>query len=154
MRNIRYICGKVKDNNYKFTSRELDIIGLYSRYYDHGTERFISPDPLQDEHPYAYCGSDPVNFVDLTGLQRVIHCPWTAGGDWPTETGSYYMIVGGLIQVGRGIYLPLLYFLPVMPYEKLTPWEITNQSLASIIGHRATSAAGEWESKLIVWAKI
>jgi len=50
--------------------------GLYymrARYYDADTGRFISEDPIGFEggiNLYAYCNSNPVNFVDPLGLCR------------------------------------------------------------------------------------
>ena len=42
---------------------------LGHRYYDSSTGRFISRDPIQDgDNWYAYCGNDPVNGLDPSGL--------------------------------------------------------------------------------------
>jgi hypothetical protein len=38
-----------------------------ARLYDAQAGRFITPDSLLTEHPYLYCGADPVNHVDPSG---------------------------------------------------------------------------------------
>jgi RHS repeat-associated protein len=73
--------GKVR---YRFAGKELDVTGLHyygARYYDAVTGRFISSDPLylfeaeQDLgnplslSPYLYAHNNPVNVVDMVGLQ-------------------------------------------------------------------------------------
>ena len=53
---------------------DLDLYYLQSRYYDHITGRFISPDKyvstgqgLIGHNMYAYCANDPINYKDETG---------------------------------------------------------------------------------------
>jgi RHS repeat-associated protein len=49
--------------------------GLYyygARYYDSGTGRFISPDPVPSANAYPYVGNDPTNFVDPTGAEALV----------------------------------------------------------------------------------
>jgi RHS repeat-associated protein len=44
--------------------------GLYydnARYYDPGTGRFLSPDPMAASNPYPYAANDPTNVVDPSG---------------------------------------------------------------------------------------
>jgi RHS repeat-associated protein len=63
------------DHIFYFTGQEFDDeTGLYyynQRYYDSATARFLSPDPIQDDHvnPYRYVGNDPTNKVDPSGLE-------------------------------------------------------------------------------------
>ncbi len=55
------------------------LLYLQQRYYDPDIGRFLTPDPIGFAgglNLYAYCGNDPVNRVDPTGL-----------ADW--QTGSY-----------------------------------------------------------------
>ena len=62
---------------FAFAGRELDAeSGLYYnrlRYYDPGTGRFISEDPISfaggDGNLYRYVGNSPLNFTDPMGLQ-------------------------------------------------------------------------------------
>ena len=64
------------ENPFKFTGMELDpTTGLY----DHGARQrnpihlnWPNPDPLTEKYPmysaYSYCHSNPVRFIDPTGL--------------------------------------------------------------------------------------
>jgi RHS repeat-associated protein len=55
-------CGEYLDN-------ESGLIYLRNRYYDAGKGRFINEDPIKDGlNWYAYCGNNPVSFVDPNGL--------------------------------------------------------------------------------------
>jgi RHS repeat-associated protein len=62
-------------NPYLFTARAWDAeTALYyyrARYYDYATARFLQPDPTgysDGLNFYSYCGNDPVNFADPSGL--------------------------------------------------------------------------------------
>jgi len=67
-------------NPYQFTGRENDgLAGLYyyrARYYDATRGRFISEDPLDfgggDLNLFAYVSSNPLKFVDPTGMALVL----------------------------------------------------------------------------------
>ena len=82
---------------------ETGLYYLNSRYYDPETGRFISPDSLKYLEPetcnglnlYAYCGNNPVMFVDPTGhslLAFIFAALLIAGG-----------ITGGIIM-GKNAY--------------------------------------------------
>jgi RHS repeat-associated protein len=67
--------GTASANPSAFTGRELDPTGLYfyrARYYEPGTGRFLSEDPLGlaagDPNPYRYLRNDPLNGTDPSGL--------------------------------------------------------------------------------------
>jgi RHS repeat-associated protein len=66
------------DSTYTYTGRELDASGLYyyrSRYYLPSAGRFLSPDPIGlagGINPYAYVGSNPVNYTDPFGLVSMV----------------------------------------------------------------------------------
>ena len=62
---FRY-CGEYYDT-------ETGFIYLRNRYYNPSTGRFISEDPIKDgTNWYVYCGSDPVNRWDPSGLDSYI----------------------------------------------------------------------------------
>jgi RHS repeat-associated protein len=46
---------------------DLGLMHVGARYYDPDVGRFITRDPVLSEHPYVYCGADPVNCVDPSG---------------------------------------------------------------------------------------
>ena len=52
-----------------YYDEESGLIDLRNRYYDSSNSRFINEDPAQDGvNWYAYCGNNPVMFVDPLGL--------------------------------------------------------------------------------------
>lgn len=91
-----YACGVAQDNSYypyglniyglgnnKFTPylfggkefeerQGLNLYDFHARTYVPDIARFMQPDPKADDYnwlsPYAYCGGDPINKVDLTGM--------------------------------------------------------------------------------------
>jgi len=75
----------------EFTGRERDDTGLYyhrARYYDPGTSRFISEDPIQwqgGNNFYAYVDNNPLLAADPFGLSAFLHCEEISsrrGGGW------------------------------------------------------------------------
>ena len=68
-------CGEYYDSSTSY-------IYLRARWYDSATGRFISEDPIRDGlNWYAYCGGNPVNFVDPLGLDPVSS---------PTDKGPFW----------------------------------------------------------------
>ena len=56
----------------EYYDAESGNIYLRNRYYDASTGRFISEDPIQDGvNWYVYCGGNPVNYLDISGLEYV-----------------------------------------------------------------------------------
>ena len=63
--------------NYLFSGKELDAeTGLYyfgARYHDPRTSVFFGADPMVDKYPgispYAYCGNNPIRFIDPDGRE-------------------------------------------------------------------------------------
>ena len=60
-----------------FNARDWDpdarLYHVRARFYDPATGRFISPDPIRFKggwNLYAYAGNDPVNYVDIFGLEQ------------------------------------------------------------------------------------
>ncbi|GIW80237.1 MAG: hypothetical protein KatS3mg105_2044 [Gemmatales bacterium] len=69
----------IPSGRYRFTGREFESITGFqyhrARYYDPGTGRWTSQDPLgllADINPYRYAGNSPVNFVDRDGEVAVL----------------------------------------------------------------------------------
>jgi RHS repeat-associated protein len=64
--------GKENDNDVKGEGNQQDY-GM--RIYDPRLGKFLSVDPLSKlfpwNSPYAYCEGDPVNFIDLDGLEKM-----------------------------------------------------------------------------------
>ncbi|MBE6235649.1 MAG: RHS repeat-associated core domain-containing protein [Bacteroidales bacterium] len=64
-------------NRYRFNGKEEQVTGNVgltdygARFYDSSVIRWTTPDPLAEKYystsPYAFCNSNPVNFVDLDG---------------------------------------------------------------------------------------
>jgi len=53
----------------EYTDEETKFVYLRARYYDPKIGRFINEDPALDGlNWYAYCGNDPINRVDPSGL--------------------------------------------------------------------------------------
>ena len=54
----------------QYTDSETGLIYLRNRYYDSAIGRFTQQDPIKDGlNWYVYCVNDPVNCVDLRGLE-------------------------------------------------------------------------------------
>jgi RHS repeat-associated protein len=84
-------------NPFKYTGREFDSeTGIYyyrARYYDPGTGKFVSEDPLRFEigiNFYPYVQNDPVGHIDPSGLcpcgyhnARLYYTPHYGGGPYP-----------------------------------------------------------------------
>ncbi|MBQ4629819.1 MAG: RHS repeat-associated core domain-containing protein, partial [Clostridia bacterium] len=83
---FRY-CGEYYDE-------ESGLIYLRNRYYDPEIERFITEDPIQDGmNWYAYCGNNPVMFVDNSGLDAVVITSDNAAGSSGIYAGHTSVIV-------------------------------------------------------------
>ena len=76
--------GTVYGYNGQYTDRETGLIYLRNRYYDPETGRFTQEDPVMDGlNWYAYCGNNPVNFVDPMGL-------WLEGDENLSKAAQLY----------------------------------------------------------------
>ena len=66
----------------EYFDEETGLIYLRNRYYDPSARRFTQEDPARDElNWYAYCGNNPVNYMDPWGL-------WAA--PYTDENGVYH----------------------------------------------------------------
>jgi len=64
-------------SDYGYVGKPYDPVTGLSNYgyrdYSPKTARFTTVDPIRDGHNwYAYCSNDPINFVDLWGLELII----------------------------------------------------------------------------------
>ena len=58
--------------NHEYYDTESGFYYLRGRYYDPSIRRFTTPDPAEDGiNWYAYCGNNPVDFIDPSGYARV-----------------------------------------------------------------------------------
>ncbi|MDR2651090.1 MAG: hypothetical protein LBC68_02070 [Prevotellaceae bacterium] len=67
---------------YKYTGKELDMdhgLMLYdygARLHDPAVGRFLTMDPMAEKYysvsPYAYCGNNPINRIDPTGMDYYV----------------------------------------------------------------------------------
>ncbi len=97
--------GEGGGNRYRYGGKELTTLkglNLYdfaARTYAPDLGRFMQPDPsTHDYHwlsPYAYCGGDPVNFVDPTGCST-----WVI----KQSDGTYKVVGGNLDDNDLNIY--------------------------------------------------
>jgi|SRR5579884_302184 len=84
------------------------LILLGSRYYDAQVGGFITRDTFLNQHPYIYCSSDPVNFIDPTGhmpdwLRKTINI----GEDVAIAVGVV-VVVGVLTPVGAPVWATII----------------------------------------------
>ena len=77
--NVEYSDGEIaQDNPYLFTGREYDwqteVYYYRARSYDANLGRFLQQDPagmIDGPNVYLYCGNDPVNGIDPSGLIKI-----------------------------------------------------------------------------------
>ena len=89
----------------EYADVETGMIYLRARYYDPALGRFISEDPIKDGlNWYVYCGSNPVNFRDPTGLSgtRFVNTDSDGGVDLKVRSGAgtSHSIVGTVANRG------------------------------------------------------
>jgi RHS repeat-associated protein len=73
--------------------RELGIYDYRHRVYDPGLGRFLQRDPIGfdggDANLFRYCGDDPVNWMDDSGLRSIPARPGGQGGRGPQDFRRY-----------------------------------------------------------------
>ena len=99
------VLGQASRNTQQYTGRENDATGLYyyrARYYDPGTGRFVSPDPIGwaagQTNGYAYVGGDPFGYRDPLGLNPAAGA--AAGGAVGGAIGAWvgWNFTGPIVQ--------------------------------------------------------
>ncbi len=82
-------------NRYTFQGREIDwttgLMSFRARWYHAETGRWLSKDPIGISgglNLYAFCGNNPVNFVDPMGLFRFGDRPLAGYPDWSANLGT------------------------------------------------------------------
>jgi len=88
------VAGGRFNNPFGFTGYQMDDAnGLYyaqARYYSAGLGRFVSEDPIRDKlNWYDYCCSNPLIFVDPSGLYRISERREYLDCDTPATTSIY-----------------------------------------------------------------
>ena len=92
------------ENSFKYTGQQQDASGLYylrARFYNAGTGRFLSQDPLMGSamdpvsmHRYLYASADPVTYIDPQGLASTVPdwlLPMLQGTDAHNEIGADFL---------------------------------------------------------------
>ena len=107
-------------NNYKFNGKPLEAAGLYyygARYYNPELGRFTAPDPIiQPGSPYAYCGNNPVGYIDPTGMAAVPYIDYE-GRDYQRNGGGDWNTVYGTVTVRAKCADGSVYFVAVYPFS-------------------------------------
>ena len=79
----------------QYRDAESGLLYLRARYYDAGTEQFLTIDPLVfvTQHLYAYVGDDPLNLIDLSGK------------DWIKNTLDIVGFAASVVAIGALVVL-------------------------------------------------
>jgi RHS repeat-associated protein len=102
------------NNRFKFTGREYqEAFGIYeyrNRAYHPGLGRFLSEDPIGsatgDTNLFRYCGNDPVNCTDPSGLWQVtIFAGHGFGGVFTFGSNSGQWNSGVFMGAGEGAFI-------------------------------------------------
>ena len=114
---------------YRFQCREWSaatgLIHFRMRWYDSKTGRWISKDPILLEgglNVYAFCGNDPINRTDPSGLCEVFVYPSIIGPVFPLEPVQHddgywdrYFRITDPLMINP---LPILFGTPIAPIPK------------------------------------
>jgi RHS repeat-associated protein len=94
------------ENRFSFTGKEFDNELYYfgARYYNPNLGRFISVDPITNNHPYIYADNDPINFVDPDGREEL---RYTWGAPEPDPERMPVVFYNGEGQFAGGPFSPM-----------------------------------------------
>lgn len=101
-------------DRYQYSGKEfdrmngLDFYDFHARQYDPVFGRFTTPDPLSEKYyhlsPYAYCASNPLRYIDPTGME--INLTGIIGYDENFKTNYTDKIITDLSFItGMSLYL-------------------------------------------------
>jgi len=135
---------------YRFQCREWSaatgLIHFRMRWYDSETGRWISKDPILLEgglNVYAFCGNDPINRTDPSGLCEVFVYPSIIGPVFPLEPVQHddgywdrYFRITDPLMINP---LPILFGTPIAPIPKR--WAPATGGRAPALGSK-----NEWTS--------
>lgn len=116
--NMQHI-GNLNPFRYRsyYYDTETGLYYLQSRYYDPELGRFISQDSIEYAdyesvnglNLYAYCGNNPVMYVDPSGMKAKWYEIWKK--DWWVQAGK---VVGGAVLMLAGVAITSSTLLPAM----------------------------------------
>lgn len=116
--NMQHI-GNLNPFRYRsyYYDTETGLYYLQTRYYDPELGRFISQDSIEYAdyesvnglNLYAYCGNDPVMYVDPSGMKAKWYEIWKK--DWWVQAGK---VVGGIVLAAVGVAITSSTLLPAM----------------------------------------
>ena len=135
---------------YRFQGREWSaatgLINFRIRWYDAETGRWISKDPILLEgglNVYAFCGNDPINRTDPSGLCELFVYPSIIGPVFPLEMVHHddgywerYFRITDRLMINP---LPTLFGTPIVPIPKR--WALATGGRAPALGSK-----NEWTS--------
>ena len=116
--NMQHI-GNLNPFRYRsyYYDTETGLYYLQTRYYDPELGRFISQDSIEYAdyesvnglNLYAYCGNNPVMYVDPSGMKAKWYEIWKK--DWWVQAGK---VVGGIVLAAVGVAITSSTLLPAM----------------------------------------
>jgi len=126
-----------------YFDNETELYYLNYRYYDPSIGRFISPDDISYINPntinglnlYAYCGNDPINYLDPTG-----HIIFSLSA----------LIIGTLVGIAIGVGFSVVSQGMTNGWENINGWQVLLDGIiGGISGFIAASGIGALGAALI-----
>lgn len=135
------LLNSVFKNPWRFSSKRIDdetgFVYFGRRYYDPGTCRWVSPDPLSFEggpNLYAYVMNSPLTHIDLYGLRGIMSRP--SGDPWRWSDGlGAHPVIKGVSKLLSSV--PLMKTLGSIVYQvgsHFLPLPVMETALKSMVG--------------------